>query len=162
MPHPFYMTITGDNQGQITGETVIEAHQDKILCQGLKHHVTVPTERDSGMPTEHRVHKKLTIFKVMERSTPLLVQALCDNENVEVRLEFYRANPIGDGTEEHYFTIVLREARIVDFEIDIPNCLETRNADIQNMEYISFAYGIITYTFEPSGIEFEDQWRVQS
>jgi len=162
MPHPFYMAITGESQGEIVGECVIEAHRNKIFCQGLKHRVTVIFEEASGMPTGHRRHGKLTIFKVIDRSTPLLASALCNNEQLQVSLEFYRANPVGDGTEEHFFTITLEEARCVDIELDIPNCLDTRNSDIQNMEYVSFAYGLIRWTFEPAGIENEDHWSLDS
>ena len=162
MPHPFYMSITGVSQGEFPGECPMEAHQNKTLCQGLKHHVTVPFEEGSGMPTAHRRHGKLTVFKVLDKITPLLAHAMCSNEQLEVRLEYYRANPAGDGTEEQFFTIILGEARCVDIELDIPNCLDTRNSDIQNMEYISFAYGWIRWVFEPAGIEHEDHWSLNS
>jgi type VI secretion system secreted protein Hcp len=158
MPHPFYMAITGVSQGEFQGDCPMEAHQNKTLCQGLKHNITVICEEGSGMPTGHRRHGKLTIFKVIDRITPLLANALCSNEQLEVSLEFYRANPIGDGTEEHFFTIRLDEARCVDLEHDIPNCLDTDNDGIQNMEYVSFAYGSIRWTYEPDGIEHEDHW----
>jgi len=158
MPHPFYMSITGDTQGEFPGECALESHENQTLCQGMKHHISVICEERSGIPTGHRRHGKLTVFKVIDKITPLLANALCCNEQLEVSLIFYRANPIGDGTEEQFFTIRLEEARCVDLEHDIPNCLDTGNSDIQNMEYVSFAYGMIRWTFEPSGIETEDHW----
>jgi len=162
MPHPFYMSITGVTQGVFPGECAMESQQNKTLCQGLKHRVSVICEEGSGVPTGHRRHFKLTIFKVIDKITPLLANALCCNEQLEIILEFNRANPIGDGSEEQFFTIRLDEARCVDLEHDIPNCLDTNNASIQNMEYASFAYGSIRWTFEPSGIETEDHWSLDA
>ncbi len=157
MPQPFYMTVHA-NGSQINGECVQEAHQDKILCQGLSHGVSVPGDEATGSPTGSRVHHKLTILKTMDKATPLLFGALTMNQTVDVLLEFYRI--ASTGIEELYFTIALAQGRVCDVELDIPNCLDARNSTVQHMERVSFAYQRITWTAVVDGIEHEDEWAV--
>lgn len=157
MPQPFYMTVYA-NDSQIEGECVQEAHAGKVLCQALHHSITRGGDSSTGTSTGSRIHHKLTILKTMDKATPLLVGALTMNMVVDVLLEFYRIAPTG--LEELYFTIHMTGGRICDQELDIPNCLDSRNSEVQHMERISFTYQRISWTAVAGSTEHEDEWTV--
>ncbi len=61
------------------------------------------------------------ISKVFDKSSPLLFSALTwRRRGRSVRLEWYRTSSAG--TQEHYFTIELEGATIVDIQSRMPNC----------------------------------------
>ena len=40
----------------------------------------------------------------------------------------------------------------------VPNVLDRKSEGLRHMEDVSIAYERIIWTWEPDGIEFEDQW----
>lgn len=127
MPTPAYLSITGVKQGLITAGTFTqdsvgniyqEGHEDQILVQAFAHQVIIPRDPQSGQPTGQRVHKPMMISKVFDKSSPLLFSALTTGEEVSCRLEWLRTSSAG--TQEHYFTIELEGATIVDIQSRMP------------------------------------------
>jgi type VI secretion system secreted protein Hcp len=114
----------------------------------------------SGMATGERSHGPVTITKRIDQSSPILHQALCNNEELEVTIKFYRPNPIGDGTTEHFYTIRLRQGRISSIRTISPSTVDQITESLPAMEEVSFVFGAITWIYESGGIEFEDEWRV--
>ncbi len=160
MPMPFHMSITGQTQGNISeGACDMQGRENTILCQALDHEVSIPRDRQSGLPTGKRVHGALTVTKVFDKSSPKIYQALVTGERLnEVKLDFYRINPTG--TEEHYFTIKLTNAIIVSVKPWVPNCLDPAKESFTHMEDVSFTYQDIVWTWEIDGIEAQDSWLV--
>jgi type VI secretion system secreted protein Hcp len=160
MPHPFHMAVTGTTQGNITqGCSDMQGREDTVLCQALEHEVYIPRDIQTGLPTGKRVHRALQISKEFDKSSPKLYQALCTGERMtEVVFKYYRIAPAGN--EEHYFTIKLQDAIIVSLKPWIPNCLDPDKANMRHMEDLSFTYSHIFWTWEPDGVEAEDQWQV--
>jgi type VI secretion system secreted protein Hcp len=160
MPMPFYMTLTGNNQGQIDGSCDQTGREGTILCQAFQHEIAIPRDPQSGQPTGLRVHNPLTITKVYDKASPKLFQALCTGERMKnVTLKWYRIDPAG--AEEHYFTIELEDAILVTVRPYTPNCLDPEFASYGHMEEASFTYRKIMWTWEPDGIASEDDWRVR-
>jgi len=160
MPMPFHMSITGQTQGNISqGACEMQGREDTILCQGLEHEVSIPRDRQSGLPTGKRVHGAVTVTKVYDKSSPKIFQALTTGERLDdVTMKYYRIAPTG--TEEHYFTVKLTNAIIVGVKAWIPNCLDPVKESFTHMEDVMFTYQDIVWTWEPDGIEAQDSWLV--
>jgi len=166
MPTPAYLSITGVKQGLITAGTFTqdsvgniyqEGHEDQILVQAFSHQVIIPRDPQSGQPTGQRVHKPLMISKVFDKSSPLLFSALTSGEEVKCRLEWFRTSSAG--TQEHYFTIELEGATLVDIQSRMPNCQDPDNAHFTHLEDVYFPYRKIVWTHEVSGTSGSDDWR---
>ena len=65
------------------------------------------------------------------------------------------------GIEEHYFTIKLEDAIVVSIKPYVPNCLDPKFESYGHMEDVAYTYRKIIWTWEPDGIESEDDWRVR-
>lgn len=154
-----YLSLEGESQGQIRGECDVSAHEDQIMVYAFEHELSIPYDRQSTEATGERTHHPLTITKKIDKSSPLLAQALTQNERMtNATLKFYRPNPIGDGTRQQYYTIKLQSARIVSIKPSMPNMLIPENSNLTEMEKVSFAYRTIIWTYEPTGIEHQDTW----
>jgi type VI secretion system secreted protein Hcp len=160
MPMPFHMSLTGNNQGNISqGACEMQGREDTILCQALNHEVYIPRDPQSGLPTGKRAHQPFTVTKVYDKTTPKLYQALVTGERMsDVTYKFFRINP--SGNEEHYFTIKLKDAIIVSIKPWIPNALDPSRESFTHMEDVSFTYKEIVWTWEIDGIEAQDSWLV--
>ncbi|MBI3871719.1 MAG: Hcp family type VI secretion system effector [candidate division Zixibacteria bacterium] len=160
MPMPFYQTLEGYDQGKIEGSCDQSGREGTILCQALVHDVSIPRDPQTGQPSGQRVHSALTITKVFDKASPKLYQALTRGERMKtVEMKWYRID--NTGTEQHYFTIKLEDAIIVSMHPSIPNCLDPRFASYGHMEDVGFTYRKIIWTWEPDGIESEDDWKVR-
>src|SRR5215207_5809794 len=74
---------------------------------GLTHEIVSPRDAASGLPTGKRQHKPFVITKEIDKTTPLLLNALVNNENlVTVKVA------ITDGTSNTIMTIQLTNANI--------------------------------------------------
>lgn len=170
MPIPAYMTIEGASQGDISGGAMSEEsvgivyqedHADEILVQAFSHNIIIPRDPQSGQPTGQRIHQPLTITKIFDKSSPMLYQALTTGERLtECEIQWFRNSP--DGELEHYFTIALEDAVIVDIKAVMANCLDPASAHLTHMEEVSFAYSKIEWTHEIAGTSGADDWRAAS
>ncbi|KIH83159.1 Hcp family type VI secretion system effector [Pseudomonas batumici] len=167
MPTPAYLTLQGLKQGLITAGTFTqdsvgniyqEGHEDQILVQGFAHDITIPRDPQSGQPTGQRVHHPLMISKVFDKSSPLIFSALTSGETLtKCRLEWYRTS--SSGTQEHYFTIELEDAIVVDVKSRMPNCQDPNQAHFTHLEDVYFSYRKITWTHEVAGTSASNDWR---
>lgn len=167
MPTPAYLSIIGTTLGEITkgastaasvGNIYQEGHEDHILVQAFTHRITMPFAPQSGQPTGQRVHAPLMITKIMDRSSPLLFSALTRGEVLTTcLLKFYRITT--GGNEDHYFTIELEDAVIVDIQSRMANCQDPAQAHFSHLEDIYFNYRRITWTHETGGTMAIDDWR---
>ncbi|MFH1101546.1 MAG: type VI secretion system tube protein TssD [Methanobacteriota archaeon] len=106
------MLIEGQTQGVIEGE----GHQGWIEVNSFYHEISVPYENDTGLPSpsEQRQHKPITITKEIDKATPQLYQALCQEEPLTITLSWYRIDPTNmKESWQQYYTITLQNARIV-------------------------------------------------
>src|SRR5947207_9637941 len=130
------MDATGQKQGPIAGG----GKGGKIDVIAVSHQIVSPRDAASGLPTGKRQHKPFTITKELDKSTPLLAQALVTNENLtSVLFTFYRGG-------NAYMTVKLTNASISD------------RLEHGATEQISFTYQKITWTWIDGGITAEDDW----
>ncbi|ATZ96005.1 Hcp family type VI secretion system effector [Dickeya fangzhongdai] len=136
MANIIYLSIEGKSQGLISsgcgsydsiGNKWQKGHEDEILVYELNNWVD-RVDNVNYHPVEIR--------KPIDKSTPLLLTALNDNEYLECKFLFYRTN--GNGSLEVYFSITLQNAKINNIKMNYPNSA-THN-DSQPDEMISFTY----------------------
>ncbi|WP_036758922.1 Hcp family type VI secretion system effector, partial [Photobacterium halotolerans] len=154
MPTPAYMSIHGETQGHITkdaytadsvGNTWQEAHVDEFLVQELDHVLTVPRDPQSGQPTGQRVHRPIIVTKQQDRTSPLLFNALVSGEKLpEAYINFYRTST--QGKQEHYYTIKLIDALLVDMQTRMAHCQDASTSDRVVEEVLKLTYRAIEVT----------------
>jgi type VI secretion system secreted protein Hcp len=167
MPVPAYISMKGERQGLLTagnftessvGNIYQEGHEDEALVQAFEHNVIIPRDPQSGQATGQRVHKPLKITKVMDKSSPLIFKALTSGERLpEVTLKFYRTS--SSGSMEHYFTIQLEDAVIVDIQSYMPHCQDPAKSHFTHMEDVYMTYRKIIKTHEIASTSESDDWR---
>lgn len=166
MSTPAYLTITGATQGDISsgsmsadsvGTLSLSAHEDSIQIQELEMGITIPTDPQSGQPTGRRRHEGMRIVKYLDKSSPMLLQAIAAGEQLsEVSISFYRT--ASSGQQEHYYSISLTEASLVKYRPYFPNALDPDSSAYSHMEELMFQYKGIEVTHEVAGTSGSDSW----
>lgn len=152
--HSTWMTIRIDGQ-VIEGDTTRENRKGQIEVLAFEQSVTTAREAGSGIATGRRQYQPLLIRKRIDKSSPLLMKALTQSSNAEVSFDFYRGNPGGDGTEERFYEIGLRNARVASVKI-----VMDRDTGMLTEE-VTFVFHTIAWTYTNGGITHEDTWNQQ-
>lgn len=156
------MSVEGVSQGMITegatseeslGERAVAGHDYEAIVLSLEHSITIPRDAQSGQPSGARLHQPIQVTSYIDKSTPLMNQALVTGESLEVIIELFRPNL--EGMPEHYYTILLEGATVVDARVWAPASDPERRQLVQ----YSFSYSTITWTHETAGAEGSDDWR---
>lgn len=145
-----YLKIKGV-KGDIKGDVTEKGKEGLIQVVTFQHEITVPRDAASGQATGKRQHKPLSITKLIDKSTPILMAALTKNESLsEVTLSIYRPSAKGAGTNELWYTIELKD-------VVISGISTTWDADKkQSREDVSFTYQKIKWTFAEGNVTFEE------
>ncbi|MGE0050983.1 MAG: Hcp family type VI secretion system effector, partial [Arcobacter sp.] len=124
MNNPVFISIKGSTQGLITegaftaesvGNSFQKGHENEALVKAFNHNIKIPRDPQSGQPSGQRVHEPLVITKLVDKSTPLLYNALTKGETLtNVELKWYRTSYTRK--PEHYFSLVLEDAVIVNID----------------------------------------------
>jgi len=154
MPTPCNLTVSG-----IPGGSEKEGREDSSDVFEVEHQVHMPSDTATGVSTGMRIHSPLRVTKVIDKASPKLFQALCENQNLdEVSLDFYRIDP-DSRAEVKYYTIVLKNARVSHFRPFMPVAFLPVNESFRHMEQVSFIYETIELTWIPDNIMAMDQWK---
>lgn len=152
-----YLYIEGETQGTIEGSVEQAGREGLIQVVSMSHEVISPRDAASGLPTGKRQHKPLTITKEIDKSSPLLMNVLVNNENVtEFRLDFWQ--PSRTGQEFQFYTIALLNASVAGIRQEMLNNKYPENMQHKEREHIQFTYQKITWTWQDGGITAEDDW----
>ena len=150
-----FMSINGSSQGLISegagsntsiGDKHIEGHENEILVLFFKYGAANPAHAGSGALLGKGRSKPFVIRKLIDKSSPLLSQALSNGETLpQITLKAYRT--AYNGKYEHYLTVELIDAHIVD--IDCANQNET----------IYFTYKTININHVPASTMSKSTWK---
>lgn len=152
------MRIKAGKQGEIKGGVTQKGREGSMAIVAFEHRVLTPMDATSGLATGKRQHKPLRITKTIDRASPLLRNALINNETLkEVTIQFFQ--PSGTGAETNYYTITLGNAHIAEIEHRMLDNRVTENRNLLAVEDISFVYDTITWTFTDGGITATDSFR---
>lgn len=152
-----YMTVEGNSQGSIPGDCSQSGREDTHLVYDVKHEILIPTDTLTGLPTGQRQHGPYTVVTHISKGTPQLYQMCCTGEQGSVEVDYYQINDTG--TEEHYFTVKLTNAIIVDIKQDKPMVFLPENKPYKDMVELQFTYSKIEWTQEVAGVTAEDDWQ---
>jgi type VI secretion system secreted protein Hcp len=154
-----WLTIDGN---YVEGESSVVSldRAGTIECSSFRYGVTTPYGRRSGRRTGRRQHEPVKVHKRIDKSTPLLLKALCNHEPVnEAEFRFYRPSPTGSGAEEHFFTVLLENGYISGVRQLSEDAIMGGEAAPPMMEEVTFVFQDITWTYEPNGATHHDSWR---
>lgn len=152
------------NGSDIKGESTQTSlgREGSIECLSFFDGVRTAREKGSGMATGRRTYEPIALRKRIDKSSPLLAKALCNNEVVEGTFKFFRPSPTGDGTTQQFFTVEFSEGRVAAIERTSPNTIDPASAVEPPIELVSFVFHTITWTYEDGGVTHTDNWREQS
>ncbi len=154
MANIIYLTIQGKQQGLISagcsthdsiGNNYQSEHKNEIYIYELTSEIT---------RAQHVMIHPVEIRKPIDKSTPLLAQAINNNEELECTFKFYRTSQ--GGGLEFYFQLKLFKAHINNFRFYYPNSL-THN-DSQPQESVSFSYGSVSWEHITAGTSAWSLW----
>ncbi len=138
-----YMTITGKRQGLISGgcsgyssigNKCQPAHEDEILVLAYLHDML--TGNDGTVAGNRGRHTPIMITKGIDKSSPLLANALHECEEVECTINFYRTASAGG--QERYYSVHLTGARIAHISQQVPHAVRMNDAEPQEQVAIRY------------------------
>jgi type VI secretion system secreted protein Hcp len=167
MNNPIFISIEGSTQGLITegaftpesvGNSYQEGHEDEAIVKQYSHEIKVPRDPQSGQPSGQRVHKPVVITKLTDKSSPLIFNAITQGETLtKVEIKQYRTSY--EGKSEHYYTIILEDAVIVELHSSAGMEEDSTTSQVAPLETISLAYRKMTVRHEIAATSGEDDWR---
>jgi type VI secretion system secreted protein Hcp len=156
-----YLRLKGAKQGDIKGSATQKGREGRIAVIAVTHEIVSPRDPASGLPTGKRMHKPFVITKELDKSSPLLDNALVNNENItSFTLDFFSPKTAGTGvgTEVNDYTVTLVNASIASIRMVMPNNKVPDLAKLATYEEVAFTYQKITWTWNDGGITASDDW----
>ncbi len=147
MSNIIYLTLEGDIQGRISAGCGSQAsvgnryqlgHEDEIFVFSLM--------QEAGGTGGRLHHRGLQFCKLLDKSSPLLSNAINNNERLKLTFDIYRTNRYGQ--MEKYYLIEIRGASIRSIQ------LHSKMNDM-DYEYISVDYDYILSRHLIAGTEFD-------
>lgn len=118
-------------------------------------------ESGSGLAVGRRQYEGITLRKRIDKASPLLMKALCENTVIEATFKFFRPNPSGDGTTEQFYTTSIKKARINSIKQFVPDAFVPTSSNSPPMEEINLVFHTINWTYTNGGQTHEDTWDTQ-
>ena len=154
--HLFLKVNGEDVQGEST--QISEGRENSIECSYFESELITAREVQTGTATGRRQHKPLIIRKAIDKSTPLIAKALTKNAKVDGEIKFYRPNPTGDGTTQHFYTVKIAKGRVASQKM-ISTWSQPGVAHSEKpYEEVQFVFQDITWTYVDGGVEHQDSW----
>lgn len=157
-----YLKLKGQKQGEIQGSVTQKGREKSIMVIAVSHEIVSPRDPASGLPTGKRMHKPFVITKELDKASPLLYNALVNNENInEWTLRHFTPQvkaQQGVGTEVNHYTVRLFNANIASINFRMANNRNPELMKYSEYEEIAFTYQKINWTWEEGGISGEDDW----
>ncbi|WP_164019425.1 type VI secretion system tube protein TssD [Pyxidicoccus trucidator] len=151
------------NGTDITGESTQTSlgRADSIECVYYDQKVFTAREAGSGLATGRRQYEGITFRKRIDKASPLLMKALCENQVIEATFKFFRPNPTGDGTTEQFYTTSIKKARVNSIKQYVPDSFVPASTNLPPMEEITLVFHTINWTITNGGVTHEDTWDTQ-
>ncbi len=158
-----HLTLKANGE-DIQGESTIMSlgREDTIECFSFDYGVISASEAFSGSPSGVRNYEPIRVTKRVDKATPRIWQALCQNHQIEATFKFFRPSPAGDGSTEEFYTVEISEARIAGVDFSSPDAMGGAGQSEPPTETVAFVYNNMTQTYESGGISHEDTFRDQS
>ncbi|MEB7600215.1 Hcp family type VI secretion system effector [Raoultella terrigena] len=153
MSNPAYLWFIDENGSPIVGGSMVLGREGSVEVKSLSHHLTIPTDRNTGKLTGTRIHTPILIQKEFDRTTPLLARAICRGVTLKsAEIKMYRTNEAG--FEVEYFNMLLENVKVTGFT---PG-LHPGVASGTHLENIEMRYETIQWKYTDGNIIFKDGW----
>jgi type VI secretion system secreted protein Hcp len=151
------LTLTA-NGADIEGDSTVTSLEraDTIEVLSLEQTVSRPFDRATLQPTGRRIYAPIRFTKRLDRSTPRLRQALINNEVLAGHFRWFRPDPDGGGTTEHFMTLRFTQGRLTRCALRLPDTLGAETASLPALEEIELTVGTIEWEWEDGGVVFTD------
>jgi type VI secretion system secreted protein Hcp len=157
-----YLHLKGQKSGDVKGSVTQKGRENKIMVIAVSHEIVSPRDAASGLPTGKRMHKPYVITKELDKSSPILLNLLCTNENItNWELQFWTPQlkaASGVGTEVQHYTVKLTNANIASIAFRMANNKHPELMKFAEYEEIAFTYQKIEWTWNDGGITAGDDW----
>ena len=152
-----YLKANGtDIKGESTQTSL--GRQDSIECVAYSQKVITAREAGSGMATGRRQYEPLVIRKRIDKSSPLLMKALVENQRIDATFKFFRPNVQGDGTTEQFYTVEIADGRVASIRQYVNDTIIPATATDPPLEEVTFVFHTINWTVADGGVTHEDSW----
>jgi type VI secretion system secreted protein Hcp len=155
MAQNLYLELTVDGV-RVEGEPAAppQGRESDIECLFFESGVAIALAAGSTAATGRRKHSAIVIRKRIDKSTPLLANALIGNESVTAVFRLFRTD--AQGQSEHFYTVEIREARIASVKQVSPETSNPATSDLPEIEEVSFVFEHIIWRYENPPVESED------
>lgn len=99
-------------------------------------------------------HMPVVLTKNIDKSTPLLANALHEGEEIECKINFYRTS--SSGHQEKYFTVMLGGGRIANISVQVPHTIHL--GDAQPQELMAIRYREISWVHHKASTSAYSSW----
>ncbi len=157
-----YAYLKGQKSGQVKGSVTQKGREDSIMVIAVSHEIVSPRDHASGLPTGKRQHKPFIITKELDKSSPVLYNILCNNENLqEAVFKFWTPQikaATGVGSEVQHYTVKLTNANIASIAFRMANNKHPDLMRFAEYEEVAMTYEKIEWTWNDGGITALDSW----
>jgi type VI secretion system secreted protein Hcp len=146
----------------IEGESTISSmdREGTIECSSYEGAVVTPRDEATGRVMGRRQHHPIKFIKRIDRTTPLLIKALCENQPVtSAEFRFFRPSPGGSGAEEHFYTVSLKKGYVSSISQLSEDVIIAGEDAAPMMEEVELVFSEITWIYEIGGATHKDSWR---
>lgn len=153
----FYVTIRGVKQGVFKGQTTTAGHQDEIMGFQYEFQLSAPVNASSGQASGRHQYTPITFTKVLDASSPELIQAASSNELLSL-VEFDFVHSGADGKETVFQSIKLTNATISSVKeyMGFPGL--NGQSDPRQLEDVSFTFQKIEISNNDGKTTAIDDW----
>jgi type VI secretion system secreted protein Hcp len=154
MPLPCSLKIP-----EFPGSSEKEGREDTIDVYEVEHYTVLPVREEDARAAGIRIHKPLRVVAEIDKATPGLMKACSTGQNLsQAVLDFYRINP-ATRSEEKYYSITLRHARVVKAGPFFPITFQKKNKFFRHMVEYSFVAEEIEWNWIPDSVVEADRWQ---
>jgi len=154
-----FLTLQGRVQGSIKGGVTQRGREGTIAVIEASHEIMAPVANTGGGgAVGKRVHKPFVIKKELDKSSPLLYQAMVRMEDLNTwELKCYAIT--GTGIEIQNYTVKLTDAFITGIRFVLPNTKDAHSSSLNPYEEIEFTYRAIEWIWTDGNVTASDQWQ---
>ncbi|MDR9467442.1 type VI secretion system tube protein TssD [Marinospirillum sp.] len=150
MARPGYMKITGEDQGELTGSVDDERYGEGLIkVFSLTHKVARSGESEGGVLNAAVTHQPVELVKPVDQASPLLNQALCEQEFLQVLITWYQ--PDSEGQQVPFYQMELEKAQILSLTTEMPDCNQPSQDGWHYLERLRLVYKSIAWRMGPGG-----------
>ena len=146
--------IAGEPRSSNVGGTDVSA---MIECLAYSAGCHLPREHGSAQGTGRRQFSPVRFTKRWDKASPLIQQALSQNQQIDAEFFFFRPNP-ETGEVEQFYGVVLEGGRCVGQTMEVDDVLAPGSAERPPSEEVLLTFRQCTWTCNTGGTEYIDNW----